>query len=141
MSVRYSRTRSSSSRSIRSFAKIVAKPSVPYGLGRGDPAGLSRSFVQSSTRSWRTLGCGASVIALSRWAYSRENASFFKRPFARVPEFHAPVDNAFRPLGEGSAVPDLDPHEAVGRRQDVHDRRLANGPGRRQVGQIGHIEP
>ena len=84
------------------------------------------------------VGCGDSVIALSRCAYSRENAESLQTPVriaapSSTPVSRTPADPWLR--GRPSRISPL--RRWWARRQDLHDGRLADRRGRRQVSQIG----
>ena len=93
-------------------------------------AGLSRS----SYGSWRPfpacVGCGDSVMALSRWAYSRENTSSLKRLFNSGPEPGRHVGALRQGAQDGRAAPDLRRRLPACLHQDLHDRPLADRGGR-----------
>ena len=124
MSVRYSRTRSSSSRSIRSFAKI--SPNLPsHGPRQGGLAGLSRSLLRSRRPFLAYEGCGDIVMALSRWPYSRENARLPSNARSKNPRTACPasaIGLRQPPEPDGRGRPRSPPADSRRASQDLQDR-------------------
>ena len=65
-------------------------------------------------------------MALSRWAYSRENVRLGKRPFELLPEVATLRQPSWEGVDEGTAAPDLRRHGPACPRQDLNDRGLAH---------------